>query len=80
MQTFLTFVFKNFFTLRLKSQQKMAHCYLYKFASRLFFKRIKLAMGRRNKVKYKYNPEQEDASERLMNEQSERERRIAILY
>ena len=37
-------------------------------------------MGRRNKVKYKYNPEQEDASERLMNEQSERERRIAILY
>jgi hypothetical protein len=29
-------------------------------------------MGRRNKVKYKYNPEQEDASER--------ERRIAILY
>ena len=35
-------------------------------------------MGRRNKVKYKYNPEQEDASERLMNEQSERERRIGI--
>jgi len=25
-------------------------------------------MGRRNKVKYKYNPEQEDADERLMNE------------
>jgi len=25
-------------------------------------------MGRRNKVKYKYNPEQEDANERLMND------------
>jgi hypothetical protein len=30
-------------------------------------------MGRRNKVKYKYNPE-------CTFEQSERERRIAILY
>jgi hypothetical protein len=72
MQTFLTFVFINFFTLRLESQQKIIHCYLYKFASRLFFKRIKLAMSQRNKVKYKYNPErtfeQEDADERLMND------------
>jgi hypothetical protein len=72
MQTFLTFVFINFFTLRLESQQKMIQCYLYKFVSRLFFKRFKLAVSQRNKVKYKYNPEctseQEDANERLMNE------------